>query len=150
MPPSNPHIKWHTWPEGVEYTDENDHNPVVHEECPACLGIGEREEVVEATSPNGGIEWMTCPTCGGTGHTERRVRLFDNDSPAMLVDVGRDGWLSCPCCKWFGKRDRSIKELDLSRFSFCPVFLSERYIDPAYKFAGIASAVRYLISKRSP
>jgi hypothetical protein len=109
MPPGNPHTKWHTWPDGVEFTDANDHNPLVKEECPDCSGMGEREELVEVATPQDprqSIQWVKCPTCGGSGHGERLVRLFDNDSPTAQAEVAADGWLTCPCCKWqFTTRD---------------------------------------------
>jgi len=112
MPPANKHTKWHTWPDGVEYTDDNDHNPLVKEECPACSGIGEREELVERVTEQGprqNIEWIRCAMCNGSGRGERLVRLFDNDSPTVPVEVGPDGWLTCPCCKWrFTTRDSNV------------------------------------------
>jgi uncharacterized Zn-finger protein len=99
----NPHRKWHVQPPGVEFTDANDHNPLVTEECPNCLGMGEGEQLVSIDTPNGprqSIEWVTCSTCNGSGRGPRLVRFFDNDSPAIAIDVGPDGWLTCPGCDW--------------------------------------------------
>ena len=90
-------------PPGVEFTDANDHNPLVTEECPKCLGMGEDEQLVTVDTPYGpreSIEWVTCSMCDGSGRGEHLVRLFDNDSPVVAVALGRDGWLTCPGCNW--------------------------------------------------
>jgi hypothetical protein len=102
VPPRSQYRNRLVWPDGVEFTDANDHNPLVSEACPACSGLGEREELVTLNAPGASqvIEWVTCPICGGSGNGSGLVRIYKNDSAAIQVEIGDDGWLTCPCCNW--------------------------------------------------
>ena len=54
----------------------------------------ECKELVEVATPDlarQSIEWVKCSTCAGSGHGERLVHFYDNDSPAAPVETGSDG-----------------------------------------------------------
>lgn len=82
------------------FSDENDHNPWVLEDRPAC------EEY-------GGI-LAQCEECGGLGTRGGAVRYFETDAPAEAAEVREDGWARCPACdrmfatydpvRWTGRR----------------------------------------------
>lgn len=82
----------------AKFTDENDHNPIVLEDCLHCGGKG---EICEEFLQNG--EWVAklsiCSHCQGSGTTEELVSYFTNTSPAVLVEIRADGWLICPNCR---------------------------------------------------
>lgn len=96
----------------ADFTDANDHNPVIPEDCPRCGGSGRMH--VSGYEERDGLAIhcdgrKTCDVCGGTGTTGRVIRYFDNDAPVIEVIPSADGWLTCPCCAWrFTVRDRRV------------------------------------------
>ena len=86
----------------VAFTADNDHNPLVLEDCPRCNGYRKYETYtnLDATGFARQIDLHRCEVCSGTGHSDVRVRYFDNDSPPMEVQVRPNGSLKCPCCGW--------------------------------------------------
>ena len=104
--PKLSHLKsrHHTLSRKVAFTDENDHNPLVLDECPKCHGTGRASEY----GPNV-HHLVECEVCSGTGTTGQRVPYFDNHAPLTDVRVGPDGWITCPCCGWrFALKDRNV------------------------------------------
>ena len=101
---SNLKMRHHSLSRKVSFTDANDHNPVVLDECPRCHGSGKASEY------GPGVHYQVeCDACSGTGTTGQRVRYFDNDAPIAEVNVESDGWLTCPCCGWrFSLNDRNV------------------------------------------
>src|SRR5688500_15505599 len=94
----------HYWlSDGATFTDANDHNPTIPEDCPRCGGSG-RMHVSSRETRDGLVVHsdgsVTCDACGGTGTTGKMVPYFDNDAPVIEVMAGADGWLTCPCCGW--------------------------------------------------
>jgi hypothetical protein len=69
----------------AKFSDNNDHNPLVLEDCRACSGSGATSEKV-------------CPECNGSGLTGHVIRYFENDNPIASVRVNKHGWVQCPCC----------------------------------------------------
>jgi hypothetical protein len=97
----------------VAFTDANDHNPMVLEECPRCSGSGRMGVYDYGVLPDGTPvnthSRVECDVCSGTGTTGERVPYFDNDSPITESAPDQDGWLTCPGCGWrFTIRDRSV------------------------------------------
>lgn len=82
----------------AEFTDENDHNPMVLQACPQCHGSGHvGRAVVEGTRS---IEMEeTCPNCHGEGVTGEVEPYFANDKPEADAVVIGDG-ITCPNCGW--------------------------------------------------
>ena len=91
------------------FTDANDHNPIVDEDCPHCSGSGKycKEE-------DGGYSLYLCPFCNGSGVTGGKIPYFSNEQPEMEAFVDGSGWITCPNCqtrfstndahRWTGKR----------------------------------------------
>ena len=91
------------------FTDENDHNPTVLEDCPRCAGTGRvaGTETIDAelVSHTGAL----CPRCEGAKTTGEVVPFFADDAPAVDVVVRPDGWLKCPRCgKHFSSGDQNV------------------------------------------
>ena len=85
------------------FTDENDHNPFILEDCPNCHGQGEVD--IYRPQDDGGYYLLDeCPVCSGSGTTEEIVRYHDNspgnDAPIIDVKTNSEGWIKCPCCSW--------------------------------------------------
>jgi hypothetical protein len=84
------------------FTDENNHNPLVLEDCPECHGRGHvchEAAGIAATS--------ACPHCEGLGTTLELVPCFANDSPEQEGVLDEHDFLTCPCCgRRFSTRDR--------------------------------------------
>ena len=80
--------KWDIIPDGVEFTDANDHNPEVETECGRCGGLG--HELLDPEIP--------CPQCKGSGRGTRR--FFANESPIVDAEVSASGSCKCPCCSF--------------------------------------------------
>jgi hypothetical protein len=81
--------------------DAPEHNPLVLEDCAACLGSGHR-----CVEEAGTAVLSECQACAGSGITEGIVPYFNNDAPSRPVRLGDDGWVTCPCCSYrFSPRD---------------------------------------------
>src|SRR5580700_5491747 len=85
----------------VSFTEANDHNPEVFEECPECSGSG-RRSIYDVDESRGSktVSRVVCGACNGTGTNGDRVHYFDNNAPIVTVPLGKDGWVTCPCCGW--------------------------------------------------
>lgn len=91
----------------AEFTEENDHNPLIRKICPECKGSGKRD--IKGEYPDGRRTWTlsTCKTCDGNGWLEGSQKFFDNDSAAVRAKVSGMGYIECPCCGWkFSIKDR--------------------------------------------
>lgn len=89
----------------AKFTDENDHNPLVLQDCPQCYGTGHvGESWVEDGSP---VEAnVLCTSCGGSGVTGQAEPYFPHDVPEKTTHADAEGWLTCPNCNWrFTTRD---------------------------------------------
>jgi len=88
------------------FTDANDHNPTVLQDCSGCDGRGTqcRHSIVD------GVEQYAlgeCTACGGTGITGEVEPCFANDVPERSASVDDQGWITCPSCDWrFALRDK--------------------------------------------
>jgi hypothetical protein len=86
------------------FTDDNDHDPWILEDCVDCGGRG-----TICVEENGVAELGTCPTCGGRGTSGEIVRYFARSANggAAPVEVGaEDEEARCPGCdKRFKLRD---------------------------------------------
>ncbi|HZH16690.1 MAG TPA: hypothetical protein VE057_20215 [Archangium sp.] len=92
------------------FTDENDHNPLILEDCPRCGG---RRTVCTSPSPDTYV-LDECPACGGLGTTTEVVPYFADTGPEAEAVVDEHGWLTCPRCErrfstryrqnWTGRR----------------------------------------------
>lgn len=97
--------------ENIVYTDENDHNPWVLENCPGCNGAGRNCRFVEAERAH---YTYICSTCDGTRYTGELVRKFDNNAEPVEASPNAHGWVTCPGCgvgfkvtskdSWSGRR----------------------------------------------
>lgn len=74
------------WRDDAVFTDENDHNPLVLEACPACSKWG------RCGPPE------PCPECHGLKTTGRAVHYFPNPLPEEAAVVDEQGWITCPLC----------------------------------------------------
>jgi len=84
----------------AKFTYENDHNPLIREDCPRCRGTGTISQDDE-TDEGWVAEKTTCPKCEGEGITGGVVPYFINDAPLREACTYADGWIKCPSC---GKR----------------------------------------------
>ena len=95
----------------VAFTADNDHNPLVRDDCPRCGGHGKYETYTDP-DPTGlarQIDLHGCEACGGGGRTDVYVPYFDNAADPVTVRVRANGSLTCPCCGWgFSVRDRAV------------------------------------------
>jgi len=82
----------------AQFTDANDHNPLILQDCPECRGTGQRNLCSEDAS--GARTWRLgyCSACGGTGITGQIERYFLTDAPEETAVPDADGWLRCPGC----------------------------------------------------
>ena len=90
----------------ARFTDENDHNPLVLQDCRECHGTGHvGESWVEDGRP---VEAdVLCTACGGSGVTGQVEPYFHHDLPEVEAHADAEGWLTCPNCNWrFTTRDR--------------------------------------------
>jgi hypothetical protein len=88
--------------DGHLFTEENDHNPMIHVDCPLCDGTGK-----ELAGNND-----VCPICEGSGR--KAISYFKNDNPPIIGKVNSKGDCKCPSCgfiftitnprSWTGKR----------------------------------------------
>lgn len=75
------------------FSDDDDHDPLVLEDCPACRGRGTR-----CDESDGMARLDTCDACDGAGTTFALVRHFANDAAPVEVTVDASGWVTCPGC----------------------------------------------------
>lgn len=89
------------------FTDANDHNPLVLQECPECGGSGHAGEA--RTEQGIAVEVDdVCTACGGSGLTGEAEHYFLDDCPETEVMADTAGWLTCPRCRWrFSLHDRN-------------------------------------------
>lgn len=101
----------------ARFTDEEDHNPMVLQDCAVCRGTG-RVDRNGPSSEGGAVYAMEeCPACGGKGITGEIERFFPADEPEFPAGVDSKGWVSCPKCgvrfslrdphRWTGRRHLS-------------------------------------------
>ena len=91
----------------ARFTDENDHNPAVMQDCPCCRGWGTVCEYF-STEDISGYSRVECPDCGGSGVTGEIEPYFTNETPEAEATADAEGWLTCPGCRWrFTVRDRN-------------------------------------------
>jgi len=89
----------------AKFTHENEHNPLILEDCPICHGRG---KVTWEGEVDGGriAEIITCPECLGEGITGQVVPYFSNAAPICEAIVYAQDWMRCPYCgKRFSLRD---------------------------------------------
>ena len=84
----------------AEFTEENDHNPLIRKICGECKGSGKRD--IKGQHPDGSRTWILklCSACGGNGWVDGSQKYFDNDSETIVVKVSPKGYIECPCCGW--------------------------------------------------
>jgi nitrite reductase/ring-hydroxylating ferredoxin subunit len=86
------------------FLDENDHNPLVLENCPKCNGHG--TYCIE--SPGMAIKEY-CEECEGSGVTGNIVHYYQEELSEVEVLIDEGGWLICPRCEWkFTIRDGNV------------------------------------------
>ena len=84
------------------FTEENDHNPDVLEDCPDCGGTGVRR--FDRSLELGPLAVRAradadCPACLATGITGRVLRYFQNERPPQSAEPAADGTITCPHCR---------------------------------------------------
>jgi hypothetical protein len=79
----------------ARFTEENDHNPTVLQDCPRCYGSGKACE-----ESAGCAELFLCPDCDGSGITGETEPYFSSSEPPIDAVPNRHGWLKCPKCGW--------------------------------------------------
>lgn len=89
------------------FTDENDHNPMVLQDCPTCFGSG---KVCQHWSEDDGsrdvLDLIVCAACNGSGVTCEVEPYFSKELPEASARADAAGWLTCPGCGWrFTLRD---------------------------------------------
>lgn len=99
------------------FTDENDHNPLILEDCPKCGGRGQ----LCTFHPPDAYVLDDCPACGGLGTTTEVVPYFTDTGPEVEALVDEQGWLTCPRCErrfstryhstWTGRRHLTCGQL---------------------------------------
>ena len=82
----------------ARFDAENDHNPLMLQDCPECGGTGKRD--IRSESARGGSIWTygECSACRGTGITGDVEHYFLTDAPEVTVIPDSKGWLRCPGC----------------------------------------------------
>jgi hypothetical protein len=81
------------------FTDENDHNPLVLQDCAQCYGTG---HVGESWAEHGmRVEAdVLCTVCNGSGVTGEAEPYFAVEWPAVEACADVEGWVTCPNCGW--------------------------------------------------
>jgi hypothetical protein len=88
----------------AQFSDENDHNPLVLEDCPKCGGVG--RFCVERP---GEAALGACEECGGLGTTGKVVPYYRDEEPVAEAEVDSLGWVTCPTCGWrFAVKDSAV------------------------------------------
>src|SRR5687768_17398059 len=89
----------------AQFTDENDHNPMVLRKCPTCGGRGLRGESFEEGGTAVEVDYV-CEACGGSRVVAEVEPYFPTDAPEAPASLDAAGWLTCPACRWrFTTRD---------------------------------------------
>jgi len=83
---------------GAQFTAENDHNPLILQDCPACHGSGKRGYRSVSESGAQIHTLKLCEDCHGSGTTGQIERYFLKELPIKDAFVDADGWLRCPEC----------------------------------------------------
>lgn len=89
------------------FTDENDHNPRIQQDCPRCSGSG---QFCEHSIIDGHEQYAlgVCTACSGTGVTGEVEPYFLDDKPEMPACADDKVWMTCPSCDWrFALRDKN-------------------------------------------
>lgn len=79
----------------AKFTYEDDHNPLVLQDCSHCHGTGDI-----CIHGNGVHELILCKECGGEGITGEIELYFRNNGPPVEVSPNDAGWVKCPSCGW--------------------------------------------------
>jgi hypothetical protein len=82
----------------AKFTDANEHNPLVLQDCPECRGSGRRDLRSENERGQSVRSLIVCPACGGSGTTEKVERYFPSDLLEKTAMTDEGGWLRCPGC----------------------------------------------------
>ena len=124
--------------EGAVFTDDNDHNPIILQDCPECHG---RRKFCEWGTPEDRFihQQVVCLTCCGLGSTGTEGSYFANDTPAIdarLMGISR---ILCPHCgetfrihdssAWTGRRHRTCGQKITARYDL-PSLPDERTQHP--------------------
>ena len=82
----------------AKFTSENDHSPLVQQDCPKCNGSGKFCTELEV---NGSPAYSlgVCDQCNGAQVTGRAERFFSNEAPAISIKTHLNHWIVCPICK---------------------------------------------------
>ena len=84
------------------FTDANEHNPLVLQDCPACGGTGKRDRCYEDPSGAQVCALEECADCGGSGVTGEVEPYFsaeqDQQQAVAEATPNAEGWLRCPGC----------------------------------------------------
>lgn len=82
----------------AKFTDDNDHNPMVLQDCRRCQGSG---RVCRHFEHHGRQvkSREECSECDGKGVTGEVERYFTNDDPEVDAPVRNEG-TTCPTCGW--------------------------------------------------
>src|SRR3954466_13557356 len=83
----------------VAFTADNDHNPLVLDDCPRCNGYRKYETFTDPDPKTGiaqQVDLHWCEVCGGSGHTGAYVPYFDNVAEPVRVRLPANGSLRCP------------------------------------------------------
>jgi DnaJ-class molecular chaperone len=95
----------------AKFTDENDHNPLVLQDCPTCHGSG---AVCEYGSDYHAR--VVCEMCGGSGvsgEVEPYFAAAEAGTQEFSATADAQGWLTCPSCRWrFTTRDKNAWTAD--------------------------------------
>lgn len=89
------------------FTNENDHNPRVLQDCEQCHGSGNhcREHIVDGSHE---CALEICRDCHGTGVTGKVEPYFLEDRPEVSACADAKGWMTCPSCDWrFALKDKN-------------------------------------------
>lgn len=92
----------------AEFTDANDHNPLVLVNCAKCGGYGKCDTYFADAEGNSVQSVDYCEMCGGGGVLAEVELYYPTDNAAMKIDPTADGWIRCPCCGWrFSIKDKN-------------------------------------------
>jgi DnaJ-class molecular chaperone len=96
------------------FSEENDHNPIVLQDCATCHGTGKVCRHFKTKEGGECIARDECPSCAGQGVTGELEPYFSNDQPERPADCRSEGRVQCPSCSrrfritdpnaWTGKR----------------------------------------------